>query len=254
MKDLNKVLSKLKSGKSQDANGLINEIFQSNNIGESLKNSLLLLLNKTKKQLKTPNFMEDTNITSIYKGKGKMSDLENDRGIFSIAVPKMIRDKLVYNDIYDIADASMSESQVGARKARSIRNHVWVIYQIINEVLKNKSEPIDIQIYNVAKCLDSLYLKKCCNDLYEAGITDDKLAVIFEGSQEINVAINTPAGQTKRIPMHENVQQGEALSSLICAIQIDKIGENALETGKYLYKYRKDTNIVPLSMMGIDRN
>jgi hypothetical protein len=35
--------------------------------------------------------------------------------------------KLVYEDKYDKVDASMSDSNVGARKKKNIRNHIFVI-------------------------------------------------------------------------------------------------------------------------------
>ena len=49
MTDLEKVLRKLKSKQSQDSNGFANEIFQLKNIGDDLKNSLLVLCNKIRK-------------------------------------------------------------------------------------------------------------------------------------------------------------------------------------------------------------
>ena len=48
MQDLDKVLSHLKNGKSADPTGLVNELFASQNIGDNLKQSILLLMNKIK--------------------------------------------------------------------------------------------------------------------------------------------------------------------------------------------------------------
>ena len=66
-------------------------------------------------------------------------------------------DRILYNDIYDTIDSNMSCSNIGARKNRSINDHLFVINGIFNDVLKNKnSEEIDVQIYDVAKCFDKL--------------------------------------------------------------------------------------------------
>ena len=58
MKQLEKTLKKLKSGKSQDPNGLVNELFQEDNIGNDLKHSILIMMNKIKQQLSEPDFIK----------------------------------------------------------------------------------------------------------------------------------------------------------------------------------------------------
>ena len=93
----------------------------------------------------------------------------------------------------------MSDCQVGGRKKRSIRNHIFIVNSVINSVKQKASGPIDLQIFDVEKCFDSLWLEQCCNDLWEAGIKDDRLASIYYGNQTNEVAINVPIGQTDRV-------------------------------------------------------
>ena len=88
----------------------------------------------------------------------------------------MIKDRLIYNDVKDVVD--ISDSQVGGRQEYSIRNHLFVIYSIINSVINKETPAIDIHMYDLSKCFDGLWLEECCNNLYEAGITNDKLAMI----------------------------------------------------------------------------
>ena len=72
----------MKKNKGRDPHGFINELFRPGVIGNDLKKSLLMLLNRIKMELSIPAFMQFVNIVAIYKGKGEKSDLENDRGIF----------------------------------------------------------------------------------------------------------------------------------------------------------------------------
>ena len=44
--------------------------------------------------------------------------------------------KLIYKDVYKIVDLNMSDSNVGSRKKRSHRNNLYIVYAIINNVLK----------------------------------------------------------------------------------------------------------------------
>ena len=53
--------------------------------------------------------------------------------------------KMIYNDKYALLDRSMSDSNVGARRGKNIRNHIFVINGIINDVLSSKEKtPIDV--------------------------------------------------------------------------------------------------------------
>ena len=83
--DLIKVIKSLKKNKSSDSQGLIYELFRPEIIGTDLFSSLLLFCNSVKSQLSIPEFIMFTDITSIYKMKGKKSELDNDRGIFGVS-------------------------------------------------------------------------------------------------------------------------------------------------------------------------
>ena len=89
-----------------------------------MKKSLLIMYNKIKKTKIIPSFMRIANISAIYKGKGEMADLDSDRGIFIVSIFRYILMRLIYKDKYDIIEKSMSDSNIGARKKKNIRNHI----------------------------------------------------------------------------------------------------------------------------------
>ena len=66
-------------------------------------------------------------VATIYKGKGEKCDLQNDRGIFLVTIFRSILMRLIYLDKYEVLDQSLSDSQVGARKGKSVRNHIWIL-------------------------------------------------------------------------------------------------------------------------------
>ena len=168
----------------------------------------MILLNKIKDTFEEPESMQLANITSFWKRKGSKSDIENERGIFILVVLRMIKDRMIYNDTSGIVE--ISDSQVGGRTDYSFRNHLFIVYSAINSVLRTKETPsIDIHLYDLQKCFDGLWLEECCNNLFEAGITDDKLALIYEGNKSNQVAIKTPGGLTDRVMMERIVMQGE---------------------------------------------
>ena len=247
MVELEKVLAKLKRKKATDPVGLVNELFLLDNIGDDLKKSLLMLLNKIKDQLQEPDFMNLANITSFWKGKGAKDDIENERGIFILNVIRMIKDRMIHNDIKK--QVQMSDSQVGGREGYNVRDHLFVIYSVQKSVINKESPPVDIHMYDLCKCFDGLWLEECCNNLYEAGITDDKLAMIYEGNKTNNVAIRTPAGLTNRVAIERIVTQGGVTGPLCCSVQTDNIGKRSLESGNYLYMYKGIVGIPTLAMV-----
>ena len=148
MDALIKVLKSLKKNKSADSNGLIYELFRPEVIGNDLLSSLLMLCNNVKTQILVPEFVTSTDITSIYKNKGEKSDLDNDRGIFGVSKIRSIIEKLIYEENYETIDDNMSDSNVGGRRKRNIRDNLFVIYACINHAIRNNIK-IDSQFYDL---------------------------------------------------------------------------------------------------------
>ena len=87
--------------------------------------------------------------------------------------------KLVYGDKYDVVDGNMSDSNVGARKMKNIRNHIFVLNGIINDVIHNPGrDSIDIEILDYKQSFDFMWMEEVINDLWEAGIQDDNLSLL----------------------------------------------------------------------------
>ena len=95
----------------------------------------------------------------------------------------------------------MSDSNIGARKRKNIRNHIFILNGIINETLNNKKKAIDIVILDYKQCFDGMWLEDCLNDLYEAGVQNPNLALIYEANRKNKVAVKTPSGISESIVM-----------------------------------------------------
>ena len=210
------------------------------------------MFNRIKKSQIYPSIFQPSTITSIWKRKGEQSNLDNDRGIFNVTKIRSILDKLLYNDIYDTVDSTMSSSNIGARKSRNIRDHLFVINAILNETTNSADKPIlDLQIYDVSKCFDKLEYVNTSNDLFSAGVKSDKFILIGNSNKACNVSVKLPWGSLSK-PIHfENIEmQGTVLAPLKCSLSIDKIGKYALDQmHTELYKYKKCVTIPPLAMI-----
>ena len=250
MADLDLALSNLKNNKSRDPNGYINEIFKDGVIGENLKKSLLLMMNKLKKGKLIPKVMNVANVTTVPK-KGSRILLKNERGIFRVSVLRFILMRLIYNIKYPTIDKNMSDCQMGARKKKGCKNNIFIINGIIHDVLKSKKmKPILLQIYDYAQMFDSIDLQEAIIDIYNAGVDDDNLILLQKANAEIKMAVKTPNGLTERQTIRNIVLQGDTWGSILASNQVDSIGKECMEAGHY-YLYK---DVLPVGFLGLVDN
>ena len=139
--------------------------------------AIVKLMNLIKDRQKIPVIMNKCNITSVHK-KGSKKELANYRGLFRIMDLRSILERLIYNDCYEIIDPQLSDGNVGARKGRGVRDNIFVINAICNSVVNGNCSPIKLQVMDVEKCFDKLWLESCINALYENGIQSDLLNLL----------------------------------------------------------------------------
>ena len=236
--DLEKALRGLKNHKSRDHEGYINEIFKPGVIGIDLKQSLLTMFNKLKTKKLIPSFMRYANITTVPK-KGSLTILENMRGIFRVDIVRSILMRMVYNEKYPQIDKNMSDSQMGGRKGKGCRNNLFIINGIIHDVMKSRNmKPVQFQFSDYRQMFDGINLQQAISDMYEAGLKDDNLSLVYNANKEIFMAINTTEGQTERQVIVNSVLQGDTWGSLLASNQVDRIAQECNESG-YGYKYKE---------------
>ena len=155
--DLEVVLKNLKKQKSRDPYGLANDIFRPEVAGDDLKLAISKLMNKIKAEQLYPECLEPCDISSIWKRKGSINDFDSYRGIFRVTIFRSILDRLIYNDEYSNIDSNLTDSNVGARKNRNIRDNIFVLNAILNSQKKENEEALDVQVYDIEKCCDALW-------------------------------------------------------------------------------------------------
>ena len=194
-----------------------------------------------------PCFMRYSNITTVHK-KGSVTELENERGIFRTDIIRYILMRLIYNEKYPVIDMNMSDSQMGGRKIKGCRNNIFIINAIIHDVLSSvKKKPILLQIYDYAQMFDSIDLKQAISDIYEAGLQDDNLSLLYQANKEIFMAVNTPTGLSERQRLENIVIQGDTFGSILASVQVDSIGQECAASG-YGYKYMDS---LPVGILGL---
>ena len=195
--------------------------------GRDLSEALLKIMNLLKRTQKHHKVMEKCNLTSIHKNKSKKK-FKNYRGVFWVKILRRILDRLLYNDSYYTIDSSLKDGNVGARKLRSVRDNIFVISAITNSVICGKSAPIQVEVMDAIKCFDKLWLQACVNSLYEAGINNDLLNLLYIENKNAQIAVKINNKLSTIISVKDVVMQGSVWVSL----------------------YRGDTNI-PIGVLGM---
>ena len=166
MEEMKKVLKTLKNNKCRDPCGLINELFRPGVIGAHLQVALLDLFNNCKSHMQVADFMQLSNISNIWKKKGKKINIDSYRGIFIVNIFKSLLIRLIYQDKSKTIDANMSDFQIGGRRGKNVRDHIFVVNGIIQETLSSvKEKPINIIVANFLLCFDGLSSPLTCKDL-----------------------------------------------------------------------------------------
>ena len=182
----------------------------------------------------------------MFTQKNKFSSY---RGIFRVSVFRAILDRLIYNDEYDNIDSNLTDSNVGARKMRNIRDIIFVLNAIMNCNRNTNKEAIDVQIYDVEQCFDALWLEEVITSLYQAGLKNDKLPLLFLENRNAQVAVKTSGGLSHRENKSKIIMQGSVWGSLCCVVLMDKLGKIVYNNPQLMYMYKGVVACPPLQMV-----
>ena len=95
-----------------------------------------------------------------------------------------------------------------------------------------------------------MWYAETANDLYNAGVKNDKFILVANSNKEADVAIKTPWGAlTDRINIKQIEMQGTVLSNIKCSVQIDSVGKDCIIEQKGIFKYKNCVSVPPLSMV-----
>ena len=160
-------------------------------------------------------------IKSIYKNKGKRSDMENRRGLFITSVIGKLYEKIKLTKYSNKINENISKYQCGGSTGKSTVDHIMTLNAIIDY-----HKYINVESYilfaDAYKCFDKLNLKNCIIDIYKA-IGASEAMQIYRINKQGKATINTPIGNIGPVEANEIVRQGTIMAPKLCCINTDKI-------------------------------
>ena len=137
---------------------------------------------------------------------------------------------------------------MGARKHKGCRNNILIVNGIIHDVISSKKkDPVVLQIYDYRQMFDAIGLEEALSDIFDAGVKDDNLSLIYDANKEINMAVNTPNGLTERQVLKNVVLQGDTWGSILASVQVDSIGKDVEQSG-YGNNYQ---DVLPVPLLAL---
>jgi hypothetical protein len=144
---------------------------------------------------------------------------------------------------------NLTDCNVGSRKRRNVRDNLFVINAIMNPSKQNLKEALDVSVYDVIKCFDSLWVQECIIDMYDAGVRNDKLNVLHLLNQNALVAVKTSSGLSERRSISNVIMQGTVLGGMFCTTTVDKLGKYKYENPDSLYMYKGVVGVPALEIV-----
>ena len=95
---------------------------------------------------------------------------------------------------------------------------------------------------------DGMNLRESINDLYDVGVNDNTLQLVYDANKNIKFRVKTPAGLTGEGVLQEVVLQGDTWASVAASVQCDAFGKELLEEeAPFIFKYK---GYIPIGILG----
>ena len=219
-KEVEMICKKLKKKKAQDAEGWKNELMIHG--GSEMIISLTIMCNKVLREEDIPEEWSRVIIKSVYKNKGPQLEMVNRRGLFLTNLVSKLFEKILYTK----SEGSMKvpECQNGGKKGRSAIDNIIIIMSIMDNN-RRLGQRTYLIFADAEKCFDKLWLQDCLIDMYEIGMREKEISIIYKMNQITRVTVNTPMGITNEFEVCEVVKQGTIFAPTLCCSNTGKINQ-----------------------------
>ena len=106
-----------------------------------------------------------------------------------------------------------------------------------------------MQIYDIEKCFDKLWLHEVINCLYESGLRNEKLPLLFMENNNAQVVVKTNGELSTRINIKDSIMQGSIWGSICCVVLMDKLGKYVYNNPETLFYYKNMVGTPPLQVV-----
>ena len=246
--EVEKVFKSFKYGKSCGPDFQPPDILKK--AGRDLISAATRVFNNIKNTLKTPKEWVDMIIKTLFKNKGSRKRLKYHRGIFLTCVLSKALEKLLLLRTEQFTAENIDSLQCGSTKNKSPRDCIFIMNGVVDHALY-LNQSLFMTSYDYATCFDSLWLQDSLLSLWDTGIQNRALSLIYELNKSASIQVNTPFGFTQPFSAPMIVKQGTVFGSKLCCastaevVKEDVIGGASVGTMSFVSSlYVDDCNRV----------
>ena len=173
-----------------------------------------------------PDSMRNERMVILYKNKGKLTDLDNYRGIFIRLLCLSILQKWLYQKCSPRVEISGSEYAFGGRKERSVAE-VLLIVRLIQDYSNWKKQPLILKFLDVTKFFDTMNYKKCLIEAYKSGIKGQYWKLYASINESKRCTPVTPLGECPNLNVNNVFLQGSCDAMIMAWNLVDAINKSA---------------------------
>ena len=179
-------------------------------------------------------------ITPIYKNKGDKGDFDNYRGITILSCLGKLFTSIINARLNKYANEInlINENQTGFRKGYSTLDHIFLLKNIIDILVKGCKQKLFCAFVDYKKAFDTVWRSALWHKMLESGICGKLHNIILNMYSNIKSCVNFNGKLSEYFLSVNGVRQGENLSPFLFALFINDIEE-------FLIKYGCDPIAIP---------
>ena len=219
LRELHNVIKTMKTGRAPGPDNITYEILK--NAGIGLQENILKMMNYFWMNEKIPSKLKCLYIKFMYKGKGPISELENQRGIFLGSNIVKTYEKLCMNRMNPELNVNgYTKFQCGGRKEMSPTDQVFTLRSAI-EYMHYMGRNYFVEFCDLKKAFDKMILKNVMDDLWRSNVRGRIWRNVFNINQSTDIIIKTPYGESQKINVQQILKQESVLASSLAALHTD---------------------------------
>ena len=173
-----------------------------------------------------PNKWNEGLITNIYKGKGDIELMDNQRGITVSSTIGTIPEEIINNRL--TRTVKFTQAQAGGKKGGRTADQVFILKGIIS-IAKKLKRNIILTFYDVKKAYDRVDVEDMLHVAHMNGFTGKILRLAKSLNMDLTARVKTKAGISRLIKRIKGGKQGGKLIVPLFSKMMDSLGEDMLE-------------------------
>ena len=226
IEELQKAIKQLKPGKASGPDMIPNELII--NGGPNIHNTLLNVFNEILITEKIPNKWKESEIISIYKGKGDREKMENKRGITLASNLVKLFERIINNRLVKYLE--FTEGQAGGRKERSTIDQLFILKTLMRQ-RKEEGKRLYIVFLDIEKVYDKTWQESVLHIIWNKGIKGKIWRIIRLLNKDLNARCRVRQEKSRNIEIEGSLRQGGVLSVTLFAKMMDTLCEDLQQEG-----------------------